>query len=237
MEQDILTQDSPSKNQNLCELPAEYNASDIEPKWISSWEEQGVFHANPESGKPTFCVMMPPPNVTGTLHMGHALTNTLQDIMTRWKKMSGFETLYMPGTDHAGIATQTVVERHLLKTYGKHRLGFTREEFLQHTWDWKEKSQATIINQVRAIGCACDWQRLRFSMDETCSRAVRHMFKKLFDAGLIYRGNYLVNWDPVSGTALADDEVEYEEQQKSLWTIRYPLVGENASVLVATNAP
>ena len=219
------------------ELPSAYIARDVEKKWPEIWNKSGVFHANPASNKPPFCVMMPPPNVTGTLHMGHALDTTLQDILVRWKKMSGFETLWMPGTDHAGIATQTVVERHLLKTTGKHRLEFSREEFLGHIWDWKQKSQDRILSQVRAIGACCDWKRLRFTMDEQCSKSVRHMFKKLFDHGLIYRGNYLVNWDPVTGTALADDEVEYEDRQGFLWTIRYPIVGENTCIFVATTRP
>ena len=219
------------------ELPTAYSPRDVEPKWPERWERSGLFHADPASTKPSFCIMMPPPNVTGHLHMGHALVTTLQDALIRWKKMSGFETLWVPGTDHAGIATQTVVERHLLKTTGKHRLEFSREEFLRHIWDWKEKSQGWVLSQIRAIGASCDWQRLRFSMDEQCSRAVRHMFKKLFDKGLIYRGNYLVNWDPVTGTALADDEVEYEDRQGFLWTIRYPIVGEDRCVHVATTRP
>jgi valyl-tRNA synthetase len=221
----------------MSDLPSAYNARDIEKKWSQIWKQSTVFHANPASPKPPFCIMMPPPNVTGTLHMGHALVTTLQDVLIRWKKMSGFETLWMPGTDHAGIATQTVVEKHLLKTCGKHRLEFSREEFLNHVWAWKEKSQHVILGQVQAIGAACDWQRLRFSMDEQCSRAVRIMFKKLFDKGLIYRGQYLVNWDPITRTALADDEVEYEDRQTSLWTIRYPIVGEKDVVHVATTRP
>lgn len=221
----------------MSSLPSAYSARDVEKKWPERWDKSGAFHANPSSPKPPFCVMMPPPNVTGTLHIGHALTTTLQDILVRWKKMSGFETLWMPGTDHAGIATQTVVERHLLKTYGKHHLEFSREEFLQHVFDWKEKSLNTILGQIRAMGASCDWSRLRFSMDSQCSKSVRHMFKTLFDQGLIYRGDYLVNWDPVTGTALADDEVEYEERRGSLWTIRYPIVGEESCIFVATTRP
>lgn len=219
------------------EIPSTYNARENEPKWPAIWEKSGVFHADPESKKPPFCVMMPPPNVTGVLHMGHALVNTVQDILVRWKKMSGFETLWMPGTDHAGISTQTVVEKNLLKATGKRRVDFSREEFLQHVWDWKEKSQTTILGQVRAIGCSCDWPRIRFSMDEGCNKAVRILFKKLFDKGLIYRGNYLINWDPVTETALADDEVEYEERVTSLWTIRYPLYEEDTSILISTTRP
>ena len=221
----------------MSELPSAYTPKNIEPKWREKWKTSGVFHADSSSDKPPFCVMMPPPNVTGTLHMGHALDTTLQDILVRWKKMSGYETLWLPGTDHAGIATQTVVERHLLHTEGKHRIQFSREEFLDHVWQWKEKSQKIILNQVEAIGCSCDWSKIRFSMDEQCSYAVRHMFKKLFDAGLIYRGQYLVNWDPVTGTALADDEVEYDERQGSLWTVCYPLAGEDRKLLVSTTRP
>lgn len=219
------------------EISKTFEARSVEPKWPEAWERAGIFHANPSSKKASFCVVMPPPNVTGTLHMGHALVETIQDILIRWKKMSGFETLWMPGTDHAGIATQTVVERHLLKTTGKRRVDFSREDFLHHVWAWKNESQKTILSQVRAIGCACDWPRLRFSMDDQCNKAVRHMFKKLFDQGFIYRGNYLVNWDPITETALADDEVEYEDRLGSLWTIRYPVCGEDFSIFVATTRP
>ena len=221
----------------MSELPAAYSPQTVEPRWRDRWEQIGLFHANPASQKPPFCIMMPPPNVTGNLHMGHALGTTLQDILIRWKKMSGFETLWMPGTDHAGIATQAVVERHLLKTTGKHRLAFSREEFLDHVWNWKERSQGNVHAQIRAMGAACDWPRVRFTMDESYSRAVRVMFKKLFDRGLIYRDDYLVNWDPVTETALADDEVEYEDRQGFLWTIRYPIVGEDLCVHVATTRP
>jgi len=221
----------------MSDLPSSYNAKDVEPKWRTEWKTSKIFHANPKSEKPAYCVMLPPPNVTGTLHMGHALMSILQDVLIRWKKMSGFETLWLPGTDHAGIATQTVVERHLLQTVGKHRVEFEREEFLNHVWDWKEKSQKTILSQIESIGCSCDWSRLRFSMDEQCSHAVRHMFKKLYDHGLIYRGQYLVNWDPVTGTALADDEVEYDERMSSLWTVRYPIAGTDRYLCVATTRP
>jgi valyl-tRNA synthetase len=219
------------------ELPTAYESKAIEPKWRKEWEEKQVFHADPDSKKPGYCIMIPPPNVTGSLHMGHALGDSVTDILIRWKKMTGFETLWMPGTDHAGIATQSVVERKLLQLHGKHRLDFSREEFLQHVWDWTNNSQSTITNQIRMIGCGCDWQRLRFSMDSQCNKAVRHMFKKLFDQGLIYRGKYLINWDPVTGTALADDEVEYEERQTFLWTIRYPLVSGNHALFVSTTRP
>ena len=219
------------------ELPTSYSSLDTEAKRRNMWYERGVFHANPVSTKPHFTVMMPPPNVTGVLHMGHAMDETLQDILVRWKKMHGYDVLWVPGTDHAGIATQTVVERNLMKSEGKRRTDYPREVFLQKVFEWKEKSQAHILSQVRALGCACDWDRLRFTMDERCSKAVRTMFKRLFELGLIYRGNYLVNWDTVTGTALADDEVEYEERQGFLWTIRYPLKQGDEALFVSTTRP
>ncbi len=218
------------------ELPTAYSSKEVEPKWYAKYEKNGYFRANAESKKPSYCIMIPPPNVTGVLHMGHALVNTLQDIVIRWKKMSGFETLWMPGTDHAGIATQTVVERHLIKTTGKRRVDFPREEFLSQVWEWKERSEKSIISQLKSLGCACDWSRLRFTMDEGCSRAVRTMFKRLFDKELIYQGDYLVDWDPVTGTALANDEVEYEERQGFLWHIKYPIVG-GGEIIIATTRP
>lgn len=219
------------------ELPKAYEAKDVEPKWYAFWEQHHFFEADVNSSKPPYCIVIPPPNVTGVLHMGHALVNTLQDILIRWKRMSGYEALWVPGTDHAGIATQTVVERHLIKTTGKRRKDFSREIFLQHVWDWKEKNESLILNQLKQIGSSCDWTRLRFTMDEGCNGAVRVMFKKLFDEGLIYRGNYLVNWDPVTQTALADDEVEYEERQSFLWYFQYPLKDGSGVVRVATTRP
>lgn len=218
------------------DLPTAYSAKEVEPKWYSKYEKSGFFRANAESSKPSYCIMIPPPNVTGVLHMGHALVNTLQDIVIRWKKMSGFETLWMPGTDHAGIATQTVVERHLIKTTGKRRVDFPRDEFVNHIWNWKEKSETTIISQLKSLGCACDWSRTRFTLDEGCSKAVRTMFKRLYDKDLIYQGDYLVDWDPVTGTALANDEVEYEERQGFLWHIKYPVIG-GGEIIIATTRP
>lgn len=214
-----------------------YNPQDIENKWYSFWETKEYFQANVHSKKPAFTIIMPPPNVTGVLHMGHALVNTLQDILIRWKRMCGFEVLWVPGTDHAGIATQTTVERYLIQTQGKNRNDFTREEFLQHLWTWTEKSKTTILNQIKALGCSCDWSRLAFTMDPPRSAAVRYLFKKMFDDGLIYRGNYLVNWDPVTQTALADDEVEYEDKESYLYYIRYPVVDSEEHMIVATVRP
>ena len=220
------------------EFPKAYTPKDLEEKWYTFWEEGGFFKADAHSSKPAYCIAIPPPNVTGVLHMGHALVDTLQDVLMRWKRMSGFEALWVPGTDHAGIATQTVVERHLMATEGKRRKEYSREEFLSHVWKWKERSQSQILSQLKKLGCSCDWSRLAFTMDEPRNRAVRTMFKKMFDAGLIYRGDYLVNWDPITQTALADDEVEYEEREGFLWYFRYPLAEDtNCHITVATTRP
>ena len=214
-----------------------YDPKKIEAKWYSFWEKGKFFQANVHSNKPPYSIVIPPPNVTGVLHMGHALVNTLQDVLIRWKRMSGYETLWIPGTDHAGIATQTVVERHLMTSEGKRRQDYEREAFLKIVWEWKEKSESIILKQLKSLGSSCDWSRLRFTMDEGCSRAVRSMFKKLFDSGLIYQGDYLVNWDPITQTALADDEVEYEERQSYLWYFKYYLVDRSDYICIATTRP
>jgi len=219
------------------ELPKAYDPKITDGKWYTFWEEGNFFKASATSKKPAYSIVIPPPNVTGVLHMGHALVNTLQDVLIRWKRMSNFETLWVPGTDHAGIATQTVVERHLLRTEGKRRKEYNREEFLQHVWDWKEKSETTILSQLKKLGCSCDWSRLHFTMDAGCNRAVKTVFKRLFDEGIIYRGNYLVNWDPVTQTALADDEVEYEERDSYLWYFKYHLSDGSDYLHIATTRP
>lgn len=221
----------------MTNLPKAYEAKIVDSKWYKFWEENNFFEVDPKSSKPPFCIVIPPPNVTGVLHMGHALGNTLEDTLTRWKRMCGYETLWVPGTDHAGISTQTVVERHLIKTEGKRRGDYTREEFLKHVWKWKEENESRILNQQKKLGCSCDWTHLRFTMDEGNNRAVRVIFKKLFDEGLIYRGDYLVNWDPVTQTAIADDEVEYEEREGSLWYFKYPLKDGTGHVHIATTRP
>lgn len=213
------------------ELPKTYDPKQVDPKWYQFWIDLNLFKANSESKRPPYCIVIPPPNVTGVLHMGHALVNTLQDVLIRWKRMSGYEVLWIPGTDHAGIATQTVVERHLIHTQNKRRVDFSREEFLEHVWKWKNENEHNILNQLKKLGCSCDWSRLRFTMDEQNNRAVNTMFKKMYDEGLIYRGDYLVNWDPVTETALADDEVEYEERNGSLWYFKF---GE---IAIATTRP
>jgi len=219
------------------EIAKAYDPKATEAKWDAFWERGKFFEADAESAKPPYSIVMPPPNVTGVLHMGHALVSTLQDILIRWKRMSGFETLWVPGTDHAGIATQTVVERHLMATEGKRRNDYSREDFLKKVWAWKEKSERTILSQFKKLGCSCDWSRVRFTMDEGCNRAVKATFKKLYDEGLIYRGNYLVNWDPITQTALADDEVEYEEREGSLWYFKYHLVDGSGYIRIATTRP
>lgn len=219
------------------ELPKSYSPQENEKKCLNLWEEGAYFKTNAHSKKPPFSIVMPPPNVTGVLHMGHALVNTLQDIVIRFKRMSGFETLWIPGTDHAGIATQTVVERALLKEKNKRRTEYSREEFLELIWQWKEKSEKTILHQIKQMGCSCDFSHLRFTMDEGCNLAVRALFKKLYEQELIYRGHYLVNWDPIAQTALSDDEVEYEDRKGHLWTFKYPLADQSAYIYIATTRP
>lgn len=225
------------EKENTPLIPKSYTAKDSEQKWNAFWKEKKFFSADPTSNKPAYCIVIPPPNVTGVLHMGHALVQTLQDILIRWKRMSGFEALWVPGTDHAGIATQTVVERHLIHTTGKKRVDFPREEFLSHVWEWKEKSETRITEQLKSLGCSCDWSKQRFTMDQGNNRAVRTMFKKLYDEGLIYRGDYLVNWDTATQTALADDEVEYEERQSFLWHFTYPVKDSVKTIQIATTRP
>ena len=215
----------------------EYIPEEIENKWYAFWMEKGYFSANINKNKSPFTIVIPPPNVTGVLHMGHGLNNTLQDILIRYKRMSGFEACWIPGTDHAGIATQTVVEKTLMKESGKTRDEIGREEFLTKVWEWKEKNGNTIIEQLKKIGSSCDWQRTRFTMDEGLSNAVKEVFVSLYEKGLIYRGNYIVNWCPRCTTALADDEVEYVEKQDKLYYLRYPIKDSKDYVIVATTRP
>ncbi|MBJ68545.1 MAG: valine--tRNA ligase [Acidimicrobiaceae bacterium] len=221
----------------LPELPPTYNPSETEPVVSATWEQQNVFHADAsESEDPTYSIVIPPPNVTAALHLGHALNNTLQDVLARFHRMRGKSTLWMPGTDHAGIATQTVVEKRLL-TQGTSRLEIGREDFVKVTQEWKDEYEQIIINQLISMGASCDFDRTRFTMDEMCATAVRHAFFTLFQDGLIYRGKRLVNWDPVTRTALADDEVEMEEIEGHMWYLRYPLEDGSGHVVVATTRP
>lgn len=213
-----------------------YNPSEVEKKWYDFWTKKGYFRAESVSSRPPFCIVIPPPNVTGVLHMGHALNNTLQDIIVRYKRMSGFNALWLPGTDHAGIATQNVVERELAKE-GLRPEDIGRAAFVERVWEWKKKSGGTIIEQLKRLGSSCDWSRERFTMDEGLSRAVREVFVRLYEEGLIYRGNYIINWCPRCKTALSDVEVEHEETKGHLYYIKYPLASGEGSLTVATTRP
>jgi len=217
------------------ELDKVYDPKIVEKKWYDFWQEENLFSADANSNKPKYSIPIPPPNVTGSLHMGHGLVDTIQDILIRYKRMSGFEALWIPGTDHAGISTQTVVERHLYAKYGKRKRDYSREEFVSHIWDWKEIYQEKILHQLQQLGCSCDWSRLRFTMDEGSNLAVKTIFKKMFDDKIIYRGYYLVNWDPILQTAIADDEVEHEERESFLWHFSYPV--DNEFITIATTRP
>jgi valyl-tRNA synthetase len=218
-------------------LDRDYDPKDIEQKWYDFWLEKNLFHADEKNEKKTpYTIVIPPPNVTGVLHMGHALNNTLQDIMIRYKRMDGYNALWMPGTDHAGIATQNVVEKSLAeKGVSRHDLG--RETFVDEVWKWREKHGGLIISQLKRLGASCDWDRIRFTMDEGLSNAVRKVFITLYEEGLIYRSDYIVNWCPRCHSALSDLEVEHEEENGFLWHIRYPLEDGKGEVVVATTRP
>ncbi len=204
------------------ELPKSYEPKSVEERWYAFWLEKGYFHADENAGGEPFSIVIPPPNVTGSLHIGHALNSTLQDILVRWMRMSGRNTLWVPGTDHAGIATQNVVERQLAKEHiDRHALG--REKFIEKVWEWKKEYGGRIISQLKRLGASCDWQRERFTMDEGLSRAVREVFVTLYEEGLIYRGERLINWCPRCHTALSDIEVEHEDEKGKLYHIAYPL--------------
>ena len=217
-------------------LPKGYEPHDVENRWYRLWEERGYFHADENSPKPHYSIVIPPPNVTGVLHMGHALNNTLQDILARFKRMTGHEVLWMPGTDHAGIATQNVVEKQLAKE-GKDRHELGREAFVERVWKWREESGGQIINQLKKLGASCDWERERFTMDEGLSKAVREVFVRLHEEGLIYRDNRLINWCPRCHTALSDLEVEHDDKKGHLWHLRYPVQGTGRFLVVATTRP
>jgi len=218
------------------EIPSRYDPQEIEAGWREHWAGKTTFRVDPQKGDQPFTIVIPPPNVTGALHMGHGLNNTLQDILIRHKRMKGFNTLWVPGTDHAGIATQNVVEKKLLEQ--NIRIDdLPHEEFLEKIWDWKNEYGDIIINQLQRLGVSCDWSRQRFTMDKGLSLAVNTAFKKLYDQGLVYRGNYMTNWCPRCRTALSDDEVEHEEVESNLWYIRYPVQGGSENITVATTRP
>ncbi len=222
----------------MSELPKTYDPKQVESKWYAEWLARGLFHSDASRGGEPFCIVIPPPNVTGILHMGHALNNTIQDVLTRWQRMRGRNAVWVPGTDHAGIATQNVVEREL-KKQGKRRHDLGRDAFIEKVWEWRAEKGGTIIRQLKTLGCSCDWDRERFTMDEGLSRAVEEVFVRLYDKGLIYRGDYIVNWCPRCTTALSDEESEHKESHGHLYHIRYRLKdgGPNDWIVVATTRP
>ena len=214
-----------------------YDPKNVEKKWYQNWLENGYFKASVNPDKKPYTIVIPPPNVTAKLHMGHAFNNTIQDILVRYKRKTGYEALWLPGTDHAGIATQAVVERHLKETENKSRHDLGREKFVERVWAWKKEHGSTIISQLKTLGCSLDWERERFTMDEGLSRAVQQVFIRLYEKGLIYKGQRIVNWDPASGTALADDEVEHKDVNGKLYHIRYKLKDSDDFIVVATTRP
>lgn len=218
------------------EFPPRYDPRTVEKKWYQFWLDKGYFHAEADFRRKPYTIALPPPNVTGSLHMGHALNGTIQDLLIRWKRMQGYNTLWLPGTDHAGIATQNVVEKELARAgLTRHDLG--REKFIERVWQWKEKYGNAIVNQLKELGCSCDWERLRFTMDEGYSRAIREVFVQLYEKGWIYRDKYVINWCPRCLTAISDLEVEYRELNSQLYYIRYPLKDGTGEVVVATTRP
>ncbi len=219
------------------ELPKVYEPQQVEERIYRMWEEHDCFNGDPDPRKKPFSIVMPPPNVTGQLHMGHALDCTLQDILTRFKRMQGYAALWLPGCDHAGIATQIKVEEDLRVNEGKTRYDLGREKFLQRVWQWKEKYGDRIVAQQKKMGVSCDWSRSRFTMDEGCSKAVRETFCELYDKGLIYKGSRIINWCPHCATALSDAEVEYQDKPGHLWHIRYPLADGSGDLVIATTRP
>src|SRR4051794_8683041 len=221
------------------ELAKQYDPKEAQQRWLDLWNERGYFHSRPDPERTAYTIVIPPPNVTGALHLGHALNNTLQDILIRWRRMQGYDALWMPGTDHAGIATQAVVEKRIFQEEKKTRHDLGREALVGRIWAWKDEYEKRILSQLRLMGCSCDWERTRFTLDPTCARAVRVTFFRLFQADKIYRGKRLVNWDTHLRTAVADDEIYYEDVQGQLWTISYPVAGsaEGESLPVATTRP
>src|SRR5689334_15472617 len=227
----------------MSEIPKAYEPQSVEDKWYKFWLDEKCFVANPKSPKPAYSIVIPPPNVTGMLHMGHVLNNTIQDILSRKARMDGKEVLWLPGTDHAGIATQVQVEKALKKQEKKTKHDLGREKFLEKVWEWKEKHGGIIIQQLKKLGASCDWTRERFTMDEAYSQCVLRVFVDLYQKGYIYRGKRMVNWCPVSRTALSDEEVIMKEVEGHLWHIKYPVLDDKGQphktdfIVVATTRP
>jgi valyl-tRNA synthetase len=219
------------------ELPKQYDPKEAQERWLRFWDELGYFHSRPDPARRPFTIVIPPPNVTGALHMGHALNNTLQDVLIRWRRMQGYNALWVPGTDHAGIATQAVVERRVKDEENKTRHDLGRDELVRRIWQWKDQYEKRILGQLRQLGCSCDWARTRFTLDEVCARAVRVTFFKMFRDGLIYRGKRLVNWDTQLQTSVADDETFTETVKGGFWTFRYPVKGTDEFIRFSTTRP
>ncbi len=224
------------KQPNTTELPKAYSPAEAEAKWYKYWLEHKFFHAEVNKDRKPYTIVIPPPNITGVLHMGHVLNNTIQDVFIRWKRMEGYEACWIPGTDHAGIATQHVVERNL-RTEGISKNELGREKFLERVWAWKEQYGRTIIKQLQKLGASCDWDRERFTMDDGLSNAVKEVFIRLYEKDLIYRGKYIVNWCPKDHTALSDDEVDHSDENGHLWHINYPIKGSKKTITVVTTRP
>ena len=220
----------------MSDLPKHFDAKAVEAKWYAWWEQNKCFHSDHTRGGEPYCIVIPPPNVTGILHMGHALNNTVQDVLIRWRRAQGRNTVWVPGTDHAGIATQNVVERELKKE-GKRRDDLGREKFVERVWSWKEQYGNTIVSQLKSLGCSCDWDRQRFTMDEGLSNAVKEVFIRLYEKKLIYRGKYIINWCPRCQTALSDEESEHREVNGRLYHLRYPFADGSGHLVVATTRP
>ncbi len=218
------------------ELSKKYNPKDVEDKWYKNWQNNKAFSPNNNSEIESFTIMIPPPNVTGILHLGHVLNNTIQDVLVRRARMQGKNTLWLPGTDHASIATEAKVTKKLKKE-GLDKKEIGRDEFLKHAWEWKEKYGGTIIKQLKKLGCSCDWDREKFTMDTDYSNAVLECFVKLYNDGLIYRGKRIINWDPQSMTALSDEEVIHKETKGNLWHFNYPIKNSDKYITVATTRP
>jgi len=219
------------------QLDKVYDPKHVEDRLYNFWQENGYFRAEVDPNKPAFSIVMPPPNVTGQLHLGHAFDSTLQDILTRVKRMQGYSALWLPGTDHAGIATQIKVEENLRVEQGLTRYDLGREKFLDLVWDWKNKYGDRIVEQQKKLGTSCDWSRARFTMDDVCAKAVREVFVRLYEKGLIYKGSRIINWCPNCTTALSDAEVEYAEKAGHFWHIKYPIVGTDDYLTIATTRP
>ena len=222
------------ENTNLSKT---YNPKDFESRLYSKWVEDGLFKSKPNPNKKPFTIMLPPPNITGQLHMGHALDHTLQDILIRWKRMDGYEALWQPGTDHASIATEVKVVERIKEQEGKTKYELGREEFLNRAMDWRNEFGRKIVDQMKQLGDSCDWDRERFTMDEGCNEAVTEFFVKLYEKGHIYRGNRIINWCPDCKTTLSDAEVEHEEHGGKFYHIKYPIVGSDEFLEIATTRP